>query len=79
MQNIRIAGREFIAQGPLPVGGYVLTGQRGAEYIAVKAFTDSESIYKVIGGRYFNHELWINGQQAYFEVKADGSLAEWVY
>lgn len=79
IQNLTISGREFIAQGPTPTehfSSYILTGPRGAAYLAVQAFRDEESVYKLLGGRNLN-ETWISGQQAFFQVQDDGSLREW--
>ena len=38
--NIRIDGTEYLVQGPLPSGAYLLTGPRGGELLAVPFVND---------------------------------------
>jgi hypothetical protein len=62
MFTITISGREFTAEGPTPkYGTYLLTGPRGAVYLATPAYVGDAHTYKVIGGRYCQTELRING------------------
>jgi hypothetical protein len=52
IRTIKISGREFQVEGPTPrYGTYLLTGPRGATYIAVPAYANAPGIFKVLGGR----------------------------
>jgi hypothetical protein len=67
-RQINIQGRSFTIQGPTPkYGTYTLTGVRGAEYLAVPV-TDNRKTYKIVGGRYFNQVLSINGNQVWISA-----------
>lgn len=72
---ITIRGRAFTAQGPLPSGAYVLTGARGADYLAVPAYIGDAHTFKVLGGRYWTNELRIAGNLVRL-TNVDGDLAE---
>lgn len=74
--NLRIRGREFVAQGPTPrFGTYVLTGPRGASFLAVPAYTGDAHTFKVLGGRSFCTELRIAGNLVRL-TDATGELRE---
>ena len=72
---ITVRGRTFTAQGPLPSGAYVLTGAHGADYLAVQAYIGDPNTFKVLGGRYWTHELRIDGNLVRLTNKS-GVLAE---
>src|SRR5688572_28344380 len=76
IRTIKISGREFQVEGTSPrFGTYVLTGSRGAAYIAVPAYTDAPGIFKVLGGRYSVTELRIAGNLVRLTDR-DGELRE---
>ena len=65
MYNLRIKGREFTVSGPNPTyGSYILTGARGAAYVAMP-FQDAPDRYFVIGGlgRGVPRDLYIDGNR----------------
>ena len=74
MQNIKIRGREFTVEGPTPrYGTYLLTGTRGATYLAMP-FQNDPSMLFVVGGRSL-HSLYIQGNQVILTTKS-GELRE---
>ena len=47
MRNVRIAGTEYLVQGPLPSGAFILTGPRGGELMA-RPFSNDPTRAQVI-------------------------------
>lgn len=73
--NLTIAGREFVAQGPTPrFGTYLLTGPRGATYLAIPFQSDPTMLF-VVGGRYSATELRIRGNRVLLST-ASGELRD---
>ena len=76
MFNLTISGREFTAEGPTPrYGTYLLTGPRGAIYLATPAYIGDDHTFKVIGGRRSATELRIHGNAVRL-TDADGTLRQ---
>lgn len=80
MQNLTIRGREFTVEGPTPhYGTYLLTGARGAAYLALPMGLANQHIFKVLGygrAKKTMRDLYLDGNRVLL-TDEDGELREW--